>query len=150
MSNLKYKGFLGSVEVNFDDNFLYGKLLFIDDLVTYEAETAARLKQEFEAAVDAYLETCSEIGKEPNKPFSGTFNIRIGPELHKKAATYAASNARNLNDVIKSAIEQYVDNPQQIIHEHVHRIEITQLVDMRQTEEQHKWQLQKQSLKVVH
>jgi predicted HicB family RNase H-like nuclease len=150
MKLLKHKGFLGNVEVSLDDNCLYGKLLFINDLITYEAETPAQLEEEFKSAVEDYLETCREFGKEPNRPFSGTFNVRIGPELHKKAATFAAKQEKNLNDIIKVAIEQYVDNPKQILHQHVHRIEFTKVVDMSQTEGQHKWDLQTQSLNVVH
>jgi predicted HicB family RNase H-like nuclease len=48
--------------------------------------------------------TCKELGKEPNKPYKGTFNIRISPDLHKEAAFFAASRNISLNDFIKTAI----------------------------------------------
>lgn len=41
MKHLKYKGYLGTVEPDFENNILHGKLAFIRDLVTFEAETLA-------------------------------------------------------------------------------------------------------------
>lgn len=52
---MNYKGFFGSVEVSFQDNVLYGKLLHINGLVTYEAENLTQLKQEFKNAVEDYI-----------------------------------------------------------------------------------------------
>lgn len=81
---LNYKGYFGSIEVSIEDGILHGKIQCINDIVTYEAETPNELKSAFEEAVTDYLETCKELGKSPDKPMSGSFNIRIGSELHKK------------------------------------------------------------------
>ena len=86
MKIFKYKGYIGSAEISVEDECLHGKILFIADLVTYEAEKFSDLKREFEDAIDDYLELCREIGKEPNKTMSGTFNVRVGVDLHKKIA----------------------------------------------------------------
>ncbi|ELI3143951.1 type II toxin-antitoxin system HicB family antitoxin, partial [Escherichia coli] len=55
MKHLKYKGYLGTVEPDFENNILHGKLAFIRDLVTFEAETLADLEREFKTSVDLYL-----------------------------------------------------------------------------------------------
>ncbi len=65
---LKYKGYLGTIEPQLEDNTLYGKVAFIRDLVTYEATTLEKLKQEFEASIDDYLGFCEEQGKKPDTP----------------------------------------------------------------------------------
>ncbi|NLF41700.1 MAG: type II toxin-antitoxin system HicB family antitoxin [Bacteroidales bacterium] len=118
---LEHKGFLGSIEVSVEDDCLHGKILFIDDLVTYEADTPKGLKDEFVAAVDDYLETCRELGRQPNKPLSGTFNVRIGPELHQKLARYAVQNKNSINDEVKKAIAEHIEKPKsQEIHKHFH------------------------------
>lgn len=119
---LRYKGFLGSIEISIDDNCIHGKLLFIDDLITYEAESPAQIEDEFKAAVDDYLETCKQLDREPLKPFSGTFNVRIGSELHHALAQYATSNETSINDVVKKALSEYIDKSRQeeIIHTHKH------------------------------
>ncbi len=54
-----------------EDNCLYGKVLFIHDLVTYEADSASALRQAFRDAVDYYLEKCSREGKPAEHPFGG-------------------------------------------------------------------------------
>lgn len=75
MSILEYKEFEGTAEVGVERGVCRGKLLFIDDLVTYQAESAKQLQVEFEAAVDDYLETCRLVGKAPQKPFRGALNV---------------------------------------------------------------------------
>ncbi|XTD39774.1 type II toxin-antitoxin system HicB family antitoxin [Citrobacter murliniae] len=81
MSNmLKYKGYFGSVEFSLEDRVLHGKIQCVNDLVTYEAENLDGLQLAFEEAVDDYLDTCKALNKEPEKPMSGTFNVRIGSE----------------------------------------------------------------------
>lgn len=60
--HFQYKGYFGSAEVNLVDNILYGKLLFINDIVTYVAETPKKLEVAFREAVDDYLQTCAELG----------------------------------------------------------------------------------------
>ncbi|MEM5789704.1 MAG: type II toxin-antitoxin system HicB family antitoxin [Syntrophobacteraceae bacterium] len=109
---LRYKGFSGSVKASIEDGRLHGRVLFIDDLVTYEGETITQLKAEFESAVDDYLSTCRQLGREPNKPFSGTFNVRIGPELHQKVARHAAFSGTTINDVVKKAVAECLKDPE--------------------------------------
>lgn len=108
MNVLRYKGFLGSIEASPADKCLYGKLLYIDDLVTYEAETIAQLESEFKDAVDDYHHTCKEAGKEPMKPFKGSLNVRIGQKLHKEVALHAAFSGMSLNEYIKLAVQNQV------------------------------------------
>jgi predicted HicB family RNase H-like nuclease len=104
----EYKGFNGSVEASIEDGVLHGKILFVSDLVTYEADTIKDLDSEFKAAVDDYLETCKALDMPPCKPFKGSFNVRIGAQLHKDVAILAAKQDVSLNDFIKSALEKTV------------------------------------------
>jgi predicted HicB family RNase H-like nuclease len=75
---MEYKGYQGSIEVSLEDNVLHGKILHIVDLVTFEAQTPDGLRQAFEGEVDEYLTFCEEEGVAPDKPFKGTFNVRVG------------------------------------------------------------------------
>lgn len=110
MNHFEYKGYLGSVKVSVADKCMHGKIEFINDLVNYEAETVEELKKEFEASVERYLEHCKLVGKEPNKPFKGTFNIRIGHELHEKSAKRAEEIGKSLNDYIKDTIKKDIES----------------------------------------
>lgn len=96
--HFEYKGYSGSAEVSIADNLLHGRLLFITDIVSYVADTPQQLKAAFEEAVDDYLQTCAELGDEPNRPFKGSFNVRLGPDRHKRAALAAISQGKTLNE----------------------------------------------------
>ena len=118
MDILKYKNYEGTSELDMDNFVCRGKILFIDDLVTYETDSPKKLQQEFEAAVDDYIETCEFLGREPKKPLKGQFNIRISPTLHKQAVIRALKDNIYLNDVICRAVDNYV-NAQPEINQHI-------------------------------
>lgn len=106
MKYFEYNGYLGSCKVSIEDNCLHGKLEHIHDLITYEAESVEQLEKEFKRAVDSYLATCKEVGMEPKKPFKGSFNVRIGEELHGKAVKRAGEIGKSLNDYIKDIVKK--------------------------------------------
>lgn len=107
MNMMEYKGYIGTVEYSATDHCLHGKLAYIRDLVTYEATDVPSLEAEFKAAVDDYLTDCDRLGKEPNKPFKGVFNVRTGPELHRAAVI--ASGEQSLNAFVCEAIKEKLD-----------------------------------------
>ncbi|RKX34925.1 MAG: toxin-antitoxin system HicB family antitoxin [Verrucomicrobia bacterium] len=109
MKPMQYRGYLGSVECNVEDNCLFGKILYINDLVNYEADSPAGLKQAYEEAVDDYLSTCGQLGKEPEKSFKGSFNVRVSPELHRKAAMQATVYEESLNEFVAQAVREKVE-----------------------------------------
>lgn len=106
---LKYKGQIGSIEHDLSRGLLYGKLLHISDLVTYEAESLKRLEKEFQISVDEYIEDCRQLGIEPNRPFKGSFNIRIGQDLHRRLALKAAETGVGMNEAVQRAVERFVE-----------------------------------------
>lgn len=122
----KYKGYFGSAEISKDDECLYGELLFIEDTITYESTTVKELEKEFQLAVDDYLEMCKIVGKEPRKPFAGSFNIRIGAELHKSLSVYAKARGISLNECIKEALRDYLTKQDTNVITHIHRVESAQ------------------------
>lgn len=107
---LEYKGYIGSVKYSSTDEVFYGKIEAINALVTFEASEAKTLKLSFEASVDDYLEFCQEEGLVPEKTFKGVFNVRVGQELHRRAAQIALTNGLKLNDFVTKAIRHYVQH----------------------------------------
>lgn len=105
MSLFRYKGFYGSAQASIEDHCLFGKLEFIEPLVSYEGHDIEELEQAFRAAVDDYLLDCEHLGREPAKPCKGSFNVRIGPELHRHALIAAKENNLNLNEFVKRSLE---------------------------------------------
>ena len=105
---LEYKGYHTKVEFDSEDLVLRGKIEGINDLVDFECEDLKGVEKEFHEAVDDYLVFCKEVGKEPDKEYKGTFNVRISPELHKRLVNVAMKNGDTLNASVEKAIQEYV------------------------------------------
>ena len=76
----------------------------------FQTSNIADVEKEFHCAVDDYLIFCSEVGKEPEKEYKGTFNVRIKPELHKKLAFKALEDGDSLNKAVENAIAVYLSD----------------------------------------
>lgn len=105
---LNYKNFIGSVSFSAEDELFYGKIEGIDDLITFEGSSVKELKAAFEEAVEDYLDLCKQLGKNPEKTYRGTFNVRVKPETHKAAARTATRYGFSLNQLIEKALEDFL------------------------------------------
>ena len=103
-NTMEYRGYVGSVEFSEKDEVFFGKVLGIRSLISYEGTTAKELIKDFHGAVDEYLERCKEESVIPETAYKGSFNVRITPELHKRAAVCALSQNISLNNFVEKAI----------------------------------------------
>jgi predicted HicB family RNase H-like nuclease len=108
MASMTYKGYTAELEVDMEDGILHGEVMGLRDVITFEAETVPRAIEEFHASVDFYLDVCARRGQEPEKPYSGNFLARIGPDLHRRLATFAQQRKDSINSVITEAVENYI------------------------------------------
>ena len=108
-NTMNYRGYYGSVEFSDEDNVFFGRIIGINDRITYEGDSVVTLRHDFETAVDEYFETCLQLGKEPEKIYKGVFNVRIDPALHRQLAFYSASQGKTLNSTVEDAIREYVE-----------------------------------------
>ncbi len=102
---LKYKDYTATVHYSAGDEVFFGKVIGINDLITFEGTSVAELKAAFEEAITDYLETCADLGKSPDKTYKGVFNVRVPPTLHKKVALFAQQHHITLNDFVKTALQ---------------------------------------------
>ena len=105
---IRYNGFLGSVHFSAEDDCFFGKIEGIDDLVTFEGNDVKGLKKAFQEAVLDYIKLCESAGKPLRKSYRGGFNVRINPELHKKAVLKSQILGISLNQLVQKAIEEEV------------------------------------------
>lgn len=103
---MSYKNYYGSVHYSDEDKVFYGRVEFIRALISYEGTDVESLRTAFEEAVDDYLQTCKEQGKEPEHPFKGSFNIRVGFSLHQRIALAAMDKGVTLNKYIIDVLER--------------------------------------------
>lgn len=108
MKYLDYKGYSGTIEYSEEDGLLYGQVMGINGLISYEGETGKELEKDFKGAIDEYLSDCKSKGIKPEKPFKGSFNVRIPPKLHQKAALLAMEAKVSLNSLVAESIRSRV------------------------------------------
>lgn len=104
---MKYKGYTGHVEYDDEAKIFHGDVLGIKDVVTFQGTTVDEIEQAFKDSVDDYLAFCEERGEEPDRPFSGKFNLRISPDLHARLSIAAQTHGDSLNNYIKKLLERY-------------------------------------------
>jgi predicted HicB family RNase H-like nuclease len=106
---MEYKGYIGKVEIDEEAGILYGEVLNVRDVITFEGASVEEVQQAFRESVDDYLEFCAQRGESPEKPFSGKFVLRLPAELHRKAYIQAKLKDKSLNswvtDVLQSTLE---------------------------------------------
>ena len=105
---LNYKGYIGHVEFDDENEIFVGEVINTKDVITFQSDTAHGLKQEFIESIDDYIDFCHTRNETPEKPFSGKFNLRITPELHREAYVAAKHSGMSLNawvcDVLRHAV----------------------------------------------
>jgi predicted HicB family RNase H-like nuclease len=102
---LKYKNYTGIVEYDADGKIFTGEVLGLQDMITFEGRTPEELEASFRQSVDMYLEMCTRDGVVAQKPFSGRFNLRLDPELHRQVAERAGMERVSMNEWLKHAIQ---------------------------------------------
>ena len=106
---LLYKGYVGKVWFSANEAMLCGKVIGIKSLLSFKGDSVSNIIDDFHRAVDDYNYYCSQNGIMPEKPFKGSFNIRIGADLHRMAALAAYEQGISLNALVENAIRQAVD-----------------------------------------
>ena len=108
MKTMKYKGYAAHIEYSDEDCCFVGHIAGIRDVVGFHGESVGELRTAFEEAVDDYLETCSKIGREPQKSYSGKLMLRISPDIHAAVAIAAETSGKSINQLVAEILNQTV------------------------------------------
>ena len=106
MNTITYRGYIARIEPDLDDEILVGRIINTRDIIGFHGETISQAVESFHAAIDEYLEDCRQRRIDPNKPYSGKFNLRLPPELHSEIASAAAKSGKSLNRWVIDKLEQ--------------------------------------------
>lgn len=105
---MKYKGYIGHVEYDDEAKIFHGEVVGLKDIITFQGSSVEELEQAFKDSVEDYLAWCKKRKEKPEKTFSGTFNLRIPPDLHARLALQAKSLGVSLNSFIAQTLNQVV------------------------------------------
>lgn len=110
MGYLRYEGYMGSVEYDEKDGCLYGHVQGMrDELLNYKGKSVAELEKKFKSAIDKYLANCQKKDETPKRPYNGPLNVRLGPNLHFRAAMMAERTGTTINAFIKEAVAKLLE-----------------------------------------
>jgi predicted HicB family RNase H-like nuclease len=103
---MTYRGYTASLEFDPDDNILVGRVLDIDDIISFHGDSVTAFTDAFHEAVDDYITACEEMGQTPEKPASGRLMLRVDPLVHAAALKAAAHNGQSLNRWAERVLRQ--------------------------------------------
>ncbi len=107
---MEYKGYVAKVEFDDEADIFHGEVINLRDVITFEGQSVAELRQAFEDSIEDYLDFCRQRNEDPEKPFSGKFSVRVDPELHRKITTQARLANKSLNKWVSDTLETAVIN----------------------------------------
>lgn len=106
---MKYKGYIGHVEYDDEAKIFHGEIVGLRDIITFQGKSVEELERAFKDSIEDYLAWSKKRGEKPEKTFSGTFNLRIPPELHAKIAFQAKTMGISLNTFVTEKLRVVID-----------------------------------------
>ena len=103
-NTMTFKGYTASMIFDAEDKIIVGRVLDIDDIISFHGESVAEFESSFQAVVDDYIAACEALGSQPEKPASGKLMLRIAPSVHAAALKAAAQSGTSLNKWAEHAI----------------------------------------------
>jgi len=103
---ISYKGYLGKMEVDSEAKRIHGRVAGLRDVITFEGSTVEEAERAFRESIDDYLEFCRKRGERPERPYSGNFQLRLGPDRHRRLALLAEEQSISLNELMRRLADQ--------------------------------------------
>lgn len=110
MSTMQYRDYVAKVEYDDAIKAFHGEVVNIQDTITFEGKSVKELEKAFRESVEDYVAFCREEDREPEKPYSGRFMLRISPELHRRLARAAKARRLSLNAYVEKSLEAGLDS----------------------------------------
>lgn len=106
---IEYKGYMGSVEFDAEARLFHGEVINTRDVITFQGSSVKEIEKAFKDSIEDYIKWCKSEGVEPEKPYSGKFNLRLSPDLHRQAAIVARKNNISLNKFVEAALQHELE-----------------------------------------
>ncbi len=108
MNTMRFGRYIATIEFDQEAGVFHGEVVNLNDVVTFQGQSVSELEEAFRESIEDYLKACAEFGKEPEKPFTGHFQVRIPPEIHRSAAMLARVEGKSLNKWVSEKLEQAI------------------------------------------
>jgi len=104
---MQYKGYYAKVEYDADENIFVGDVIGINDTLAFHCDNTKQIEDIFHHCIDEYIKTCEEVGKVPEKSYTGSFTVRVEPEEQRIAVLCANANNISFNQYVGRALTEY-------------------------------------------
>jgi len=101
---MQYRGYEANMIFDVEDKVIVGRILDVDDIITFHGESVEEFESNFHTVVDDYIAACEKLGAVPEKPASGRMMLRVSPTVHAAALKAAARNGVSLNKWAEQAL----------------------------------------------
>jgi len=101
---MTHKGYIARIDYDDRDDIFVGRVLGVNAIIGFHAETVGALRHAFQEAVGDYLASCAKLGKTPQRPASGRLMLRVAPETHRAALIAAQAHGKSLNQWAESVL----------------------------------------------
>jgi predicted HicB family RNase H-like nuclease len=103
---MEHKGYRAKVTFDDEVELFHGEVIDTLDVITFQGVSVEELRDAFRGSVDEYLKVCAEMGRSPDKPFSGRIPLRVAPNVHRAATAAAKAEGKSLNAWISETVER--------------------------------------------
>ena len=107
---ISYKGYSAQVEIDLDANLLFGRVLDVRTVITFETDRVDGVRAAFEEAIEDYLEFCATRGKEPERPYAGNITLRTSARNHRMFAEASRAAGLSMNAWMERALIQAAES----------------------------------------
>lgn len=106
MNTMDYKGYTTRMDFDADDKIIVGRVIDIDDIITFHGASVTEFESAFQTAIDAYIYACEQLGQAAEKPASGKLMLRVDPAIHAAAVKASSRSGMSLNKWAEKALRQ--------------------------------------------
>ena len=104
MAVMEYDGYIGAIDYDESEDIFHGRVVNTRDVITFQGRSVEELRKALAGSVEDYREMCAADGVEPERPFSGKFQVRLDPAMHRELVVAATREHKSLNTFVKEAI----------------------------------------------
>lgn len=103
-NTMQYRGYVASMIFDAEDKVIVGRVLDVDDIITFHGDSIREFESNFHTVLDDYITACEKLGAAPEKPASGKLMLRVSPTVHAAALKAAARKGVSLNKWAEQAL----------------------------------------------
>lgn len=107
---LTYKDYFGTMRIDVEQGMLFGHVVGMNDKIIYQGKTVKELENDFRESIDEYIEFCKEVGKKPEKSFTGNILFRATAQRHSMIALAAQHCGKSINAWLSDLVDERLKN----------------------------------------